>query len=164
VWQGNPAGNVDRGRSVPLAHYAPLARVPGVRLISLQKVHGLDQLARMPAEAGIENLGAELDNGADWYVETAAAMESLDLIVTSDTSTAHLAGALARPTWVALKQVADWRWLTRRADCPWYPTMRLFRQTSRGDWGPVFADMARELARTAADAVDPPTTVPTPSG
>ena len=151
VWQGNPLGKVDRGRSIALAHYAALARVPGVRLISLQKVHGLDQLARLPADVPIENLGAELDPAADWFVDAAAAMMSLDLIVTSDTSIAHLAGALGRPTWVALKLVADWRWLRERTDCPWYPTMRLFRQTRSGDWAPVFAAIARELQALVQD-------------
>jgi hypothetical protein len=74
-------------------------------------------------------------------------MEGLDLIVTSDTSVAHLAGALGRPVWVALRYVPDWRWMVGRDDSPWYPTMRLFRQTTPGDWAGVFAEMAQALAR-----------------
>ena len=74
-------------------------------------------------------------------------MMTLDLIITSDTSIAHLAGALGRTVWVALRRVPDWRWMLDRTDCPWYPAMRLFRQTVDGEWGSVFAAMAAELAR-----------------
>src|ERR1700730_12523141 len=87
--------------------------------------------------------------GTDALVDTAAVMTCLDLIVTCDTSIAHLAGALAVPVWVALKSDAEWRWMTERADSPWYPTMRLFRQSRRGDWADVFEAMARELAALA---------------
>ena len=93
----------------------------------------------------VETLGDDFDAGPDGFVDTAAAMGALDLVVTCDTSVAHLAGALARPTWVALKQVAEWRWLRDRDDSPWYPTMRLFRQTRRGEWSDVFAAMTAEL-------------------
>ena len=92
----------------------------------------------------METLG-DFDSGPDGFIDTAAVMENLDLIVTSDTSIAHLAGALARPTWVALKHVPDWRWLLDRDDTPWYPTMRLFRQETDGDWTAVFAKMEQEL-------------------
>jgi hypothetical protein len=145
AWQGNPQGNVDQGRSIPLTEYLALARLPGVRLISLQKQHGLDQLARLSADTKIETLGDEFDSGPDGFIDTAAVMETLDLIITSDTSIAHLAGALGRPTWVALKYVPDWRWLLDRADSPWYPTMRLFRQSESDNWKPVFSAMEREL-------------------
>jgi hypothetical protein len=94
----------------------------------------------------VEALGANFDAGADAFVDTAAMMTCLDLIITCDTSVAHLAGALAVPVWVALKSDAEWRWLTGRADSPWYPTMRLFRQSRRGVWADVFEAMARELA------------------
>jgi tetratricopeptide (TPR) repeat protein len=149
-WQGNPKGKIDRGRSIPLAEFAPLAAIPGVRLISVQKTHGLDQLARVPAGMRVETLGA-FDEDGDALVDTAAIMESLDLIVTSDTATAHLAGALARPVWVALQSVPDWRWMLDREDSPWYPTMRLFRQRARGDWKGIFARMAHALATAAGE-------------
>ncbi len=150
AWQGNPASQAELGRSIPLAHYLKLATVPGVRLISLQKHHGLDQLAR---DAGaVEVLGETLDAGPDAFVDTAAVMQSLDLVVTSDTSVAHLAGALGRPVWVALRHVPDWRWLLHRPDSPWYPTMRLFRQTTRGDWTGVFDAIAEALAAQARGA------------
>ena len=120
-----------------------LAQIPGVRLISLQKSHG--QAAEDISGLAVESLGDAFDSGPDAFLDTAAVMENLDLIVTSDTSIAHLAGALGRPVWVGLKQVPDWRWMLDRSDSPWYPTMRLFRQTSPGDWSAVFRDMAVEL-------------------
>ena len=149
VWQGNPNPEADRARSMPLTALAPLAEIAGVRLISLQKGLGEEQLANLPPSMRVETLGVDFDAGADAFVDTAAAMTCLDLIITCDTSIAHLAGALAVPVWVALKSDAEWRWLTGRADSAWYPTMRLFRQTRRGVWADVFEAMARELAALA---------------
>jgi tetratricopeptide (TPR) repeat protein len=147
AWQGNPASQAELGRSCPLEALRPLGALPGVRLISLQKHHGLDQLSAAPARLRIETL--ELDARPDAFVDTAAVMTCLDLIVTSDTSIAHLAGALGRPVWVALQQIPDWRWQLGREDCPWYPSMRLFRQTRRGDWDDLFT----RVAAGAADLV-----------
>jgi len=144
-WQGNPAGLIDKGRSIPLAKFRPLSDVPGIRLISLQKTHGLDQLAKAQADMKIEILGA-FDEGPDAFIDTAAIMQNLDLVITSDTAIAHLAGALGRPCWVALKHLPDWRFMLGRGDSPWYPSMRLFRQPRRGDWDSVFAAMADALA------------------
>jgi len=145
VWQGNPNCDADRGRSYPLAALAPLAAVDGVRLISLQRRDGLDQLAALPAGMAVTTLGDEVDAGGDAFIDTAAIMAGLDLVVSSDTAVAHLAGALGVPVWVALQRVPDWRWLLERENCPWYPTMRLFRQTTAGDWAGVFARIAAEL-------------------
>jgi Family of unknown function (DUF6165) len=103
----------------------------------------------------IETLGPDFHSGADAFVDTAAAMTQCDLIVTCDTSIAHLAGALARPVWVALKTDAEWRWLRERDDSPWYPTMRLFRQSQRGVWCDVVDAMARELPRKLGTRVSP---------
>lgn len=134
------------GRSFPLSQYAGLAKIPGVRLISLQK-HG---------EAGslngiaVEQFGPDFDGGADAFIDSAALMQSLDLVITPDTAIAHLAGALGRPVWVALKYVPDWRWLLDRSDTPWYPTMRLFRQSVSGDWDGPFLQMQTELATLMA--------------
>ena len=147
AWQGNPTSQAELGRSCPLEALRPLASLAGVRLISLQKHHGLEQLATVASELRIET--PLLDAGPDAFVDTAAVMASLDLIVTSDTSIAHLAGALGRPVWVALQHVPDWRWQLGREDCPWYPSMRLFRQTRRGDWEDVFA----RITAAAADLV-----------
>jgi tetratricopeptide (TPR) repeat protein len=150
AWQGNPTSAAEWGRSVPLHHFLPLARIPGVRLISLQKHDGLDQLQTAPDGLGIEMPGGGFDAGPDAFVDTAALMQSLDLVVTSDTSIAHLAGALGRPVWVALKHVPDWRWLLEGEELAWYPTMRLFRQTERGNWAGVFERIADRLSATAA--------------
>ena len=155
VWQGNPDPEADRARSMPLTALAPLAEIAGVRLISLQKGVGEEQLSNLPPSMRVETLGADFDAGADAFVDTAAAMTCLDLVVTCDTSIAHLAGALAVPVWVALKSDAEWRWLTERADSPWYPTMRLFRQTRRGVWSDVFEAMASELAQLAERRATP---------
>jgi hypothetical protein len=135
---------------MPLAALAPLAAVPRVRLIALQKGYGEEQLDALPEGMRVERLGADFDAGADAFVDSAAVMAHCDLVVTCDTSIAHLAGALARPVWVALKSDAEWRWMTERSDSPWYPTLRLFRQTCRGIWSDVFEAMACELARLVA--------------
>ncbi len=103
----------------------------------------------------VETLGADFDAGPDAFVDTAAVMTCLDLVVTCDTSIAHLAGALAVPVWVALKSDAEWRWLTERSDSPWYPTMRLFRQSQRGVWRDVFEAIAAELAQLSMRRGDP---------
>ncbi len=144
VWQGNANPEADIARSFPLSALAPLAAVEGARLISLQKGFGEEQTLQAAAFA-VERLGADYDSGPDAFLYAAAAMSSLDLVVTCDTSIAHLAGALGRPVWVALKRDSEWRWLRGRDDSPWYPTMRLFRQTTAGDWPPVFAAMAEAL-------------------
>jgi tetratricopeptide (TPR) repeat protein len=145
AWQGNPTSAAERGRSIPLREFLPLAQIPGVRLISLQKHHGLEQFAGVPDGMRIETLDDDFDAGPDAFIDTAAAMQCLDLVITSDTSVAHLAGALGRPVWVGLQHVPDWRWLLEGEDCLWYPTMRLFRQTRRGDWSGVFTRMAELL-------------------
>ena len=97
----------------------------------------------------VEALGEDFDAGPDAFVDTAAVMESLDLVVTLDSAIAHLAGALGRPAWLALQFVPDWRWQLDRSDSPWYPTMRLFRQKARGDWQSVFTAMEEALRKTA---------------
>lgn len=157
-WQGNPDNPVDRGRSIPLAAFAPLAAIPGVRLIALQARHGTEQLARLPAGMTVETLGDGYDTGPDSFVDPAAVAEAVDLVISSDTALAHLAGALGRPTWVALRKVPDFRWLLDRDDSPWYPTMRLYRQRTEGDWAEVIQRIAwalREQARPGAQASGP---------
>jgi tetratricopeptide (TPR) repeat protein len=146
VWQGNPNPDADMARAMSLVSFAPIAALPNVRLISLQKGFGSEQIATLPASMKVETLGDDFDGGPDAFVDTAAAMESLDLIISCDTSVAHLAGALGRPVWVALKKDAEWRWLRGRSDSPWYPTMRLFRQARHGEWPSVFEAMAAAIA------------------
>ena len=145
AWQGNTDYRGDRFRSIPLSAFAALAAVPGVRLCNLQKGFGTEQLADAPF--GVLSLGDSLDADGP-FLDTAAAMMHLDLIVTCDTSIGHLAGALGRPVWLALAHASEWRWMQGRADTPWYPTMRLFRQCTPGDWAGVFAQMAEELRTT----------------
>ena len=149
VWQGNPRYGLDHRRSVPLNHFAPLAVLPGTRLYSLQAVHGLDQLDHLPDGMTVEQLGETITANPDGISEIAAVMMALDLVVSSDTALAHLAGALGRPVWVALNDDPDWRWMFDRADSPWYPTTRLFRQRVRGDWVGVFKEMADALRKRA---------------
>jgi tetratricopeptide (TPR) repeat protein len=144
-WQGS-AQKLGGGRSFPLDCLRAVSRIPGVRLISLQKFEGSEQMGNAAAGMRVEHLGDELDGGHDAFIDTAAVIENLDLVITCDTSIAHLAGALACPTWVVLKYVPDWRWLLDRTDSPWYPTLRLFRQSTDGDWSGVFAEIYAALA------------------
>jgi tetratricopeptide (TPR) repeat protein len=147
AWQGTTGVDIDVGRSFPVSHFEGLSRIPGVRLISLQKNVGIEQLASLPPGMNVESSGDALDAGPDAFIDTAAIMENLDLVITSDTAIAHLAGALGRPTWIALKDIPDWRWRLDRSDSPWYPSVRLFRQAEADDWSGVFAAMEAQLAR-----------------
>jgi Flp pilus assembly protein TadD len=147
AWQGNPKYPEDRKRSIPLEHFAHLAQLDKVQLLSLQKGHGTEQLPRFQQRFSVMDLGNRLDEAAGPFMDTAAVMKNLDLVITSDTSVAHLAGALGVRVWVALPWICDWRWLLQREDSPWYPTMRLFRQTERGNWDTVFRRMAGEVRK-----------------
>jgi len=149
AWQGRTTYRDDSLRSIRLAHFAPLATA-GVELISLQQGVGTEQLAEVRERFHVTELGDNFDREHGAFIDSAALMKNLDLVITSDTAIAHLAGALGVPVWVALPQVPDWRWLFDRSDSPWYPTMRLFRQTTFNDWPPVFAQMAAELRRLIA--------------
>jgi tetratricopeptide (TPR) repeat protein len=155
VWQGKSTADVDFGRSIPLRSFAPLSRIPGITLISLQKYDGVRQLAYLPPDMRVETLGAEFDAGEDAFVDCAAVMMNLDLVISSDTAAAHLAGALGRPVWIVLQHVPDWRWMMDREDTAWYPTARLFRQARRDDWDEVFERIAGELARAAGAKTNP---------
>jgi tetratricopeptide (TPR) repeat protein len=148
-WQGSTKYVLDHQRSMPLAQFGPLAQTEGVRLISLQKGEGVEQLADAPFP--VEQLGEAVDQDAA-FCDTAAVIKNLDLVITSDTAVAHLAGALGAPVWLALGLSPDWRWLLNRDDSPWYPTMRLFRQSQLGDWPGVFGRMAADLKPLAAQA------------
>jgi hypothetical protein len=142
-WAGNPSHRQDAFRSFRPAELAPLAKVSGVSLVSLQKGRGTEQLADVSFP--VVDLGPEYAAG-DW-LDTAAIVSQLDLVVTPDSAIAHLAGALARPVWTALSRPSEWRWMRERDDSPWYPSMRLFRQDKLGEWGPVFCRMAAALER-----------------
>jgi tetratricopeptide (TPR) repeat protein len=150
AWQGNAAYRYDRQRSIPMKHFGMLAQLGGVELISLQKGPAADQLATLKSQLPIVDLGRKLDETAGAFMDTAAVMMNIDLVITSDTAIAHLAGALGVPVWVALPLVPDWRWLLEREDSPWYPTMRLFRQRRPGRWEDVFERIAFELKNRQA--------------
>lgn len=140
VWAGNPRHGNDENRSLTLRQLEPLLRTPGASFFSLQigeKAKELKELTDSP----IEDLSPLITDFAD----TAAAIDCLDLVVSVDTSTAHMAGALGKPIWVLLPFVPDWRWMLERDDSPWYPTMRLYRQSKPGGWGPVIERVRRDL-------------------
>jgi len=141
AWQGNRGHSRDHVRSFPLDRFEPVARRPGVRLYSLQKDDGREQVADVAGRFPVIDLGGRLDD----LMDTAAVMKNLDLVIVADTALAHLAGALGVPVWVALPFEPDWRWMSDRDDSPWYPTMRLFRQRRWGEWDDVFARIAAAL-------------------
>ena len=143
-WKGN-VGPLDRGRSFPVACLSSISQIPGVRLFSLSKGDATSQPQSLLEGMHVEVFGDEFDRGQDSFLDTAAVMKLCDLVITSDTAIAHLGGALGVATWVALKSVPDWRWMLERTDSPWYPSIRLFRQRSRGDWTSVFGDMENIL-------------------
>jgi len=138
-------------KAINLATFAPLARCPGVTLYSLQKMDGLDQLNDLPNGMVVHNFGDDFDFKHGRFMDTAAVIENIDLVVTVDTSVAHLAGALGKKVWVLLPQVADWRWMLNRKDSPWYPTMQLFRQTVSGDWDSVMDEVYKDLTQLLAE-------------
>jgi tetratricopeptide (TPR) repeat protein len=149
AWQGNRCHAWDHLRSIPLAQFAPLAAVGGVRLIALQEGFGREQLSRLAGSFPVADLG---DGDHRSLMDTAAIIANLDLVITCDSAVAHLAGALGAPVWTALPRGADWRWQLDREDSPWYPTMRLFRQQAVGDWQEVFRRMAARLEQLAAQS------------
>lgn len=146
VWRGATAGS-----AAPLAALAPLAEIPGVRLISLQKQPNND-IAAVPFGGRIERPIDENDLGAEALLDMAALMANLDVVVSIDSMPAHLAGALGKPVFLALPHVPDWRWLNERMDTPWYPATRLFRQASDRQWAPVFAAIAAALSDRVASS------------
>lgn len=143
VWQGNPQQARDIVRSCPLAKFAPLSTVPGIALVCLQTgAHGRRQMTKLDPPLPMFDVAPHLHD----FAETAAVLARLDLVITVDTSVAHLAGALGRPCWTLLCHTPDWRWLLHRDDSPWYPTLRLFRQERWGEWDAVLCRVAEELA------------------
>ena len=154
MWAGDPrrsqpaAHAMDRRRSITLGLFSRLAEVRGVSFVSLQKGEAAAQTRSPPPGLTIHDWTDELGDFAD----TAALVESLDLVISSDTSVPHLAGALGKPVWLLLHRFdACWRWLQERPDSPWYSTMRLFRQDSQGDWTNVIRRVAKALAQLVAD-------------
>lgn len=141
AWQGTSSHDDDRNRSCPLNDFQILNDVDGITFYSLQIGHGSEQLEGVSETLTITDFTGELRDFSD----TAAFIHNLDLVISVDTAVAHLAGALGKPVWTLLPFVPDWRWLLKREDSPWYPSMRLFRQSLPGDWSEVFARVKHEL-------------------
>jgi hypothetical protein len=150
VWAGGERANItsarrnDANRSIALQHYAPLLEVKNTEFYSLQKGPPAAQLAS--AGLAIHDWTDEFTDFAD----TGALIENLDLVISVDTAVAHLAAALGKPVWILLPWTSCWRWLEARTDSPWYAGARLFRQSERGNWGPVIAAVLQELQLLAA--------------
>lgn len=140
-WAGNPEQENNKNRSTTSEYFKDLKKINGVKLYSLQKGEAEKELD----DSEIINLADELDD----FSKTAAAIENLDLIISVDTSVAHLAGAMGKPVWTLLSFIPDWRWLLGRKDCLWYPSMKLFRQKKSGDWDSVFEEVEKELNEIA---------------
>lgn len=141
AWAGNRTNRNDHNRSIALAPLAAALQIPGIELVSIQKEIGEDDRALLQANAHIRHVG----DGLDDFTDTAAVISQLDLVVSVDTSVAHLAGAMARPLWLMVPFAPDFRWMLEREDSPWYPTARLFRQPHIGDWENVLARIRGEL-------------------
>jgi hypothetical protein len=142
AWAGNPGYKADRNRSTRLESLLPLLRVPDVTWISLQKGESAAQLAELPGDLFVwDGSSKESD-----LAETAALIATLDMVITTDTCIAHLAGAMGKPVWILLAQMADWRWMRHIETTPWYPTARLLRQSSLGDWAGLMERVVAELA------------------
>ena len=143
VWAGDPRHSTDWHRSFPLREFEPLHQVQGAAFFSLQKGPAAKQLVELTEAFRVRDLG--LSTQLNDMSDLAAIITLLDLVITVDTSVAHLVGAMGRPVWILLSHVADWRWLTEREDTPWYPSARLFRQPAPGDWKAVIARVLSEL-------------------
>ena len=148
AWQGSPKYAGDRQRSIPLRCFVPLAGIPGVQLVSLQKGVGTEQLGPSARDFLPLDLGRQIDEDGQAFADSAAVIHLVDLVITSDTALAHLAGAMGIPVWLVLHFAGDWRWLRGRTDSPWYPTMRLFRQQTMGDWEELFERVGDALRQT----------------
>ncbi len=147
VWAGNPRHRNDRNRSIPVAALRPLLAVPGVRFVSLQTGDARADLNRLPGEGLLDAVERVRD-----FADTAAILANIDLLITVDTAMVHLAGAMGVPSWLLLPHVPDWRWLLDRADSPWYPSLRLFRQPRPGDWTTAIGTAAAVLKAQALRA------------
>ncbi len=143
VWAGNPEHHNDRNRSIPLDTFGPLLSMDSVRFFSLQVGSPAGRIGVLGLEDRLTDLGGHLTD----FSATASAVGQLDLLITVDTATAHLTGAIEKPVWTLLPFVPDWRWLMEREDTPWYPSMRLFRQKTIGDWDAVIREVKENLAQ-----------------
>ena len=144
-WNGNTKFARDSFRSIPLERFLPLSEIEDIQLVSLQQVNGLEQIESLSTSWNLFQPGAEYETSKGSFMEAAALISNMDLVITSDTAVAHLAGSLGVPVWILVSQIPEWRWLLDRLDSPWYPTARLFRQEKLGDWRPVIENVKSEL-------------------
>lgn len=147
VWSGNFKHRRDNERSIPLARLTSL-QIPGVQLVSLQIAVRPEDAGTLKGNPEIAHFGSALQD----FIDTAALLSVMDLVISVDTSVAHLAGTMGKPVWILLPACGDWRWLLNREDSPWYPTARLFRQNKAGDWNDVIASVKRALTALAHEA------------
>jgi ADP-heptose:LPS heptosyltransferase len=159
AWAGNPLHPHERWRSIPLAQLAPLTQLEGTTFYSLQMGAAAEQIKRMEKPLRI----VDLQNEQSDFADTAAIVANLDLVISIDTSVAHLAGAMGKPVWILLCKSSDWRWLLDREDSPWYPTARLFRQSSLGNWQDVLAQVETGLRELVTSNAGPAGGVEEPS-
>ena len=141
-WQGSK-NKIDFGRSFPLTLFEDISKLPNIELISLHKGEGENQIEDI--NFNLTTFSDDFDAGQNAFVDTAAIMMNCDLIITSDTAIAHLAGALGCPTWIVLKKVPDWRWMMEINDCPWYKNTKLYRQNKRDNWKSIFEIIKKDL-------------------
>ena len=156
-WQGNDnyATPLLRAtvaqKSVHPKEFAPICQLPGVSLYSLQKTTGTDQLKELPNGMHIITFDGDFDQSNGRFMDTAAVIKNLDLVITVDTSISHLSSGLGTPTWIMLPNPSDWRWMMDRNDSPWYPNVtRLFKQPTPGDWQSMIKEVAVELKKHIA--------------
>jgi hypothetical protein len=146
VWTGKSSNLSNRVRSIPFENLEPILCLPCIQFVSLQKDLPTEDAERLRSHPNVISLGPELNDFAD----TAAVISQLDLIVSVETSVAHLAGAMGKPVYIPLAEPPDWRWLLGREDSPWYPTARLFRQRKAGNWAEVIQRIAQAISTRAA--------------
>jgi len=149
-WQSKPGIFLEEQprtkRSICLEKFAPLSKIDGVSFYSLQQVNGLNQLHNLPQEFEVIHFDGNFDKSNGRFMDTAAIIKNLDLIISVDTSIVHLAGALGKEVWILIPHTAEWRWMFKRNDSPWYPKSRLFRQSKPGDWKSVIENIKNNLS------------------
>jgi ADP-heptose:LPS heptosyltransferase len=151
VWRGNPEHDNDRNRSLSLAALGPLLESKNCEFVSLQWDLSEEEQRVIAAHPNMNNPRPKIAS----FDDTAALMAHLDLVISVDTAVAHLAGALGRNVWILLPFAPDWRWMLDRADSPWYPTARIFRQSQRGQWNPVVEEVTSLLRKICESRATP---------
>ena len=144
-WQASPNPDLDKGRSFKLRYFSDISSIDKIKLYSLQKINGLDQI-----NENIKNLNLNIINNLDEvspFVDTAAIIENLDLVITCDTSIAHLSGAIGKKTFLLLQKNSEWRWLHDIDYSPWYNSIKIYRQKTQDDWSFVFDEVKKDIKR-----------------